>query len=117
MFVLEGHRFAAVVAQHGRYGVHRAALRAGLLFGSVGIDSENRSARTAIGAQVVQPFELAALALPVADRVLDELELRGLAKVSNREHRSEHGLKSGVLPFSRKQIHLQEPVIRLSLNL
>ena len=36
-------------------------------------------------AQVLEPLEVAALALPVADRVLHEVERTGLAEVGERE--------------------------------
>src|SRR6266404_803602 len=117
VLMLKGHRLAAVVAQHRRHRVHRAALGTGLLFGRVRIDAENGAARTAVGTQVIQPFELSALALPIADRVLDKLKLRGLAKVGDRKHGPEHSLKPRVLAFRRKQIHLKEAVVRLALNL
>src|SRR6187549_2514875 len=46
--------------------------------------------------QVVQARETAALALPVADRVLDELQRGVLAEIRDREHRLEHGLQPRV---------------------
>src|SRR5581483_9491127 len=66
---------------------------------------------------VVQPLQLAALALPVADRVLDELERRVLAEVADRKDRLEHRLKAGVLALARQPIHLQEALVRLLLDL
>src|SRR5258705_5808479 len=117
VLVLKRHRLAAVVAQHGRDRVHRAALRTGLLFRRIRIDAENGAARTAVGTQVIQPFELSAFALPIADRVLYKLQLRRLPKVCDRKHGPEHSLKPRVLAFRRKQIHLKEAVVRLALNL
>jgi len=116
MLVLERDRFAAVVAQHRRHGVHRAALRTRLLFGRVRVNPEDGPARPAIGAQMVKPFELSALALPISDRVLNEFQLRGFAKVGNRKHGPEDCLEPGVLAFRRKQIHLEEAVVRLTLD-
>jgi len=66
---------------------------------------------------VVQAFELSALTLPVANRVFDKLELRGLAKIGNRKYRSKHRLKAGVFALRWEQIHLQKAIVGLSLNL
>lgn len=115
--MLKRYRLAAVVAQHGGNRIARAALRTGLLFGGVRVYSEDRAARTAIGSQVIEPFELPALALPVSDRVFDELELRSLSKICNRKYRAEHRLETGVLALGRKKVHLKKAIIRLSLNL
>ena len=68
-------------------------------------------------AQVVQTGELAALAFPVADRVLDELERRVLAEVADRKDRLEDRLQAGVLALRRQTIHLQEALVRLPLDL
>ncbi len=67
--------------------------------------------------QVVQPGEPAALALPVADRVLDELERRVLAEVADGKYRLEHRLQAGVFAFRRQPVHLQEPLVGLLLDL
>src|SRR4029079_12186379 len=68
-------------------------------------------------AEVVQPLELAALALPVADRVLDELERRVLAEVADREDRLEYRLETRVLTLARQTVHLQETLVGLLLDL
>ena len=115
--MLKCYRLAAVVAKNRRYGVGGAALSAGLFFGGVRVDSENRAARTAVCAQVIKPLELSAFALPVTDRVLDKLELRGLPKIGYRKHGSEHRLETGVLALSRKKVHLEKAIVRLTLNL
>src|SRR5262249_35104801 len=77
------------------------------------IGDQRRAAVGARLAEMVQAGELAALALPVADRILDELERRVLAEVGNREHRLEDRLQARVLTFVRQPVHLQEPLIRL----
>jgi hypothetical protein len=78
---------------------------------------DNRSAAIATGgAQVMQALEVAALALPVADRVVHELELRHFAEILDRKHGREHRLKAAVLALARQQIHLQEPLIGLHLD-
>src|SRR5262249_46653794 len=68
-------------------------------------------------AEVVQPLQLAALALPVADRVLDELERRVLAEVADREHRLEDRLETRVLALARQTVHLQETLVGFLLEL
>src|SRR5947207_4144353 len=65
----------------------------------------------------MEPLQLAALALPVADRILDELERRVLAEVANRKHRLEHRLQAGVFALAGQTIHLQETLVRLLLDL
>src|SRR5262245_48663141 len=65
----------------------------------------------------MQAGELAALALPVADRILDELQRRVLAEVTDREHRLEHRLETRVLALARQTVHLQEALVRLLLDL
>src|SRR4029453_3208519 len=67
--------------------------------------------------QMVPSLQLAALALPVADRVLDELERRVLAEVADRKHRLEHRLETRVLALARQTVHLQEAFVRLLLDL
>src|SRR4029450_4812629 len=62
-------------------------------------------------------LELAALALPVADRILDELERRVLAEIADRKHRLEHRLQTRVLALARQTIHLQEAFVGLLLDL
>ncbi len=65
----------------------------------------------------MQPFQVAALALPVADRVIDELELAQPAEIGDRKHRVEHALQAGIFAFAGQQVHLQKPLIRFLLNL
>ena len=68
-------------------------------------------------AEVVQADEPAALALPVPDRVLDELERRVLAEVADREDRLEDRLQPRILALRGEQVHLQEALVGLPLNL
>src|SRR5262249_11581735 len=65
----------------------------------------------------VQPFQVAALALPVADRVIDKFEIADTAEIRDREYRVEDGLQTDVLALIGQQVHLQEPFIRLLLYL
>src|SRR5260370_15248445 len=66
--------------------------------------------------QVMQPFEVAALALPVSDRVVNKLELAQSPEIGDREDRIEHALQSGIFPLVRKKIHLQKPFVRFLLD-
>ncbi len=68
------------------------------------------------GAQVMQAFQVAALALPVADRKIHELKLRNVAEVGNRKHRLKHGLQPGVIALTGQAIHLQEAFVGALLD-
>ena len=82
-----------------------------------GIGDEGGPAVGARLAQVVQPDELAALALPVPDRVLDELERGVLPEVGDREDRLEHRLQAGVFALGRQAVHLEKALVRVLLDL
>ena len=94
-----------------------AAARAQHFPVAIRIGDQRRAAVAARLAQVLQALELAALALPVADRVLDELERRVLPEVADREDRLEHGLQTGVLALGGQPVHLQEAFVGLLLDL
>ena len=94
-----------------------AALAADDVLLAVRIGHQRQAAGLAGLAQVVQAGQLAALALPVPDRILDELERRVLAEVADREHRLEHRLQPLVLAFRGHPVHLQEALVRAALNL
>ena len=66
---------------------------------------------------MVQPLQVAALALPVADGIVHEFELRHFAEIPDRKHAGEHRLKAAVLALARQQIHLQKALIGLLLDL
>src|SRR5215204_796856 len=66
--------------------------------------------------QVMQGLQLAALALPVADGVLDELKRRVLAEIANRKYRFEHRLQTLVLALGGQAVHLQEALVALPLD-
>src|SRR5207248_2029608 len=83
----------------------------------VRIRDHRRAAVAARLAQMMQSLQLAALALPVADRVLDELERRVLAEVADGKHRFEHRLQTRVLALARQTVHLQEAFVGLLLDL
>ena len=66
---------------------------------------------------MVQALEVAALALPVADRVIDKFELAQTAEIGDRENAIENALETGIFTLARQQVHLQEPLIRFLLDL
>src|SRR5208283_5462154 len=95
---LQADWIAALVAEVGRIRVVRAAV-------------------VASGTEVVQAFQVSALALPVADGVVDELELRDVAEVGNRKHRLKHRLQSAIFALARQLVHLQKAFVGTLLNL
>ncbi len=113
---LHGDRIAALVAERRRVLVKCAALVADDVARLIWIGDNGRSAIAASGAQVMQAFQVAALALPVADRVVHELKLRHLAEILDRKHRREHGLQSAVIALARQEVHLQKTLIGLHLD-
>ena len=119
VFQLQAHGIAAAVAEGDDVLVERAAAVAQNVAGMerIGLDGRAASRVPASGAQVVQPFEVAALALPVADRVIDELQLAQAAEVRDRENAFENALQTRVVALARQQFHLQKALIRLLLNL
>src|SRR5208282_3201667 len=117
VFQLQRHRVAALVAEGGRVAVEGAALRADHVAGLVRVGDHGGAAGAAGGPQVMQAPQVSALALPVADGVVHEVELREPAEILDGEHRAEHGLQPGVLPLARQQVHLQEALVGALLDL
>ncbi len=66
---------------------------------------------------MIQPLKVAALALPVADGVLDEVQLRDVAEVGDRKDRLKHRLQAGIIAFARQGVHLQKAIVRTLLHL
>src|SRR5438067_1979067 len=114
---LQADGVAADVADVAARLVRFAAARAEHLAVAVRIRDQRRAAVAARLAQMMQSLQLAALALPVPDRVLDELERRVLAEVADREDRFEHRLETRVLALARQTVHLQEAFVGLLLDL
>ncbi len=116
---LQTDRVAALVAERDYVLVERAAVMAQHIAGVKWIGANGRAARrvAASGAQMVQAFQVAALALPVADRVVHELQLAHAAKIGDRKYRIENCLQTGIFPLIGEQVHLQEPLVRMFLNL
>ena len=75
------------------------------------IGDDGRTAILTSGAQVMQALQVAAFALPVADRVIDELKLRDVAEIADREHRLKYRLQAGVIALARQAVHLQETFV------
>ena len=117
IFQLQAHRIAALVAEVGRIRVVGAALRAQHVAGMKRIGDDRRTAVLASGAQVMQPLEVAALALPVADGVVHKLQLRDVAEIADREHRLKHRLQAGIVALAGQSVHLQETFVGALLNL
>ncbi len=117
--VLELHadRVAALFAKRRRVLIERAALGAEHVAGLVRIGDHRSAAIAAGGAQVVQPLQVAALALPVPDGVVHKVQLRKTAEILNRKHRGEHRLQTAILALGREQIHLKKSLVGFLLNL
>src|ERR1700730_8167870 len=114
---LQPDRIAALVAEVRGIGVVGAALRAQHVAGMKWVGDDGRTAILASGAQVMQAFQMAALALPVPDRVIHELQLGDVAEIADRKHRLKNSLQPGVVAFAGQTVHLQEAVIGALLNL
>ena len=114
---LQADRIAALVAEIRGVGVVGAALVAKHFARVERIGDHRCAAIAAGGAQMVQPFEVAALALPVADCVIDKLQLRNIAKIRDRKHGLKHRLQSCVVALAGEPVHLQEAVVGTLLHL
>src|SRR6185503_6915590 len=111
VFVLQTDRLTAVRAQLGTNGIESSANVAKRFAGTQRIDFDVGPATLTGGAQVLETFKIAALALPVTDLILDEIERGRFAKIRNRKYRLEDRLQAGADALFRQQIHLQEPVV------
>ena len=116
IFQLQRYRVAALVAERRRVLVERAALRAQHIAGLIRIGDHRSAAIPAGGAQVMQAAQVAALALPVADGVIHEIQLRESAEILDRKHRSKHRLQAPVFALAGQQVHLQKSLVGLLLN-
>jgi len=85
--------------------------------GVEGIRANGGAAAPAGRAKMVQPLQVAALAFPVADGIVDELEVADATEIRDRKHRVEDRLQADVLALVGQQIHLQEALIGRLLNL
>src|SRR5579864_2100257 len=116
---LQAHRIAALIAERNDVLVERAAVMAQHVAGMKWIRADGRAALriAASGAQVMQAFQVAAFALPVADRVIHEFQLAHATKIGDGKYRIENRLQARIFPLVGKQVHLQEPLVRLPLYL
>ena len=117
VFQLQAHRVAALVAERDHVLVERAAMVAEDVARVERVGADGGAAIPAGGAQVVQPLQVAALALPVADGIVHEFQVADAAEVRNREHRVEHRLQTDVLALVGQKIHLQKTLVGRLLNL
>ena len=115
-FDTQFHRAAAEFAPGIFNLVLCAAVPAAAAFRIVGTVDDRLAAFGTVGAEVIQPFQVAALALPVPDGVLHELQGGGAAKIVDGENRVEDSLQSHVFAFRWWNIHLQKAMVRFSLN-
>src|SRR5579864_3916919 len=86
---LQAHRVAALVAEVGRVGVVGAALLAEHVARVERIGDHRVAAITAGSTQVMETFQVAAFALPVADGEIDKGQLGDVAEIGD----GENGLK------------------------
>src|ERR1035437_2827556 len=110
-YLLQTHRVAALVAERDHVFVKRAAMMAQNVAGVEGVRADGGAATAAGRPQMVQPLQIAALAFPVADRVIDKFQIAHTAKIGDREHAVEYGLQANVLALIRQQVHLQKPLV------
>ncbi len=113
---LQADRIAALVTEVGNVLVVRSALVAEHITWKERISDYHGAAMRAGGTQVMETLEVAALALPVADGVVDEVQLRNAAEVSNGENRNKHRLQPRVITLVGQLIHLQKALIGASLH-
>ena len=112
---LQRDRVSALVAESRRVLIERAALGAKHVACLIRIRHYRSAAIPARCAQVMEPAQVSALALPVADRVVHEIQLRQSAEILYRKYGRKHRLQAGVFALARQQIHLQEALVRLLL--
>ncbi len=113
---LQADRVAALGAEVRSIGVVGSAIAAEHIASMERIGDYGVSAITAGGAQVMQPLQVAAFALPVADGVIHEIKLGNITKIGNGEHGGKHGLQSGLLALAGQPVHLQKTLVGALLD-
>src|SRR5271170_848989 len=110
---LQCHRIATTVAERNDVLIECAALVAQNIAGVERIGSDLRSTvRIAANrTKMMQAFQVAALALPVADRIIDKLQLAQATEIGYREDGTKNALQTTVFTFLGEQVHLQEALI------
>jgi hypothetical protein len=59
----------------------------------------------------MQSLQIAAFTLPVADGVIDELELAQTTEIRDRKNGAEYTFETGIFALLRQQVHLQKALI------
>ena len=108
---LQAHGIAALIAEVWSVRVVSAAFVAEHIARMKRVGDDSRSAILASGAQVMQALKVSALALPVADCIINELKLRDVAEIGDRKHRLKYRLQSAVVAFAGQAVHLQEALV------
>ena len=67
-------------------------------------------------AQVVQPLQVPAFALPVADGEVNKIKLRNAPEIGDGKYRHEDRLQPRVVPLIGQLVHLQETLIGAPLH-
>ena len=118
VFQLQADRIAALVAERDDVAVERAAVVAEDVarMERIGLDRGAARGFRQVDRRWCRPFQIAALAFPVADGIIDELQLADAAEIGNREDRSENRLQTDVFTLVRQKIHLQELLVRILLH-
>src|SRR5581483_5635077 len=95
--------------------VERAAMMTENIAGVERVGTDGRAATAARRPQMVQTFQIAALALPISDRVVDEFQFAHSAEIRNRKYGIEHRLQTDIFTLIGQKIHLQKSLVRLFL--
>jgi hypothetical protein len=66
---------------------------------------------------MMQAFQVAALAFPVADGEIHERQFGNVPEIRNGENRLKNGLQSAVVSLAGQLVHLQKAVIGTLLHL
>ncbi len=114
---LQPDGLVAGFASHRGVLVEVAALQAVDLAVAPRVGDQGGPAERAGTPKLVEPHQAAALALPVPDRVVHELEGAVLPEVGDREDALEHGLQARVLAFPGQHPHLEEALVGVLLDL
>ena len=114
---LQPDRLVAGLAGDGVVLVEVAALRAVDLAVPARVVDDRGRAERAGPPELVEPHEAPALALPVPDRVVHELERAVLPQVGDREDALEDRLQPRVLAVLGEDAHLQEALVGVLLDL
>jgi hypothetical protein len=117
VFQLQAHGVAALVAKCDDVPVEGAAMLAQHVSGVERVRADGCAALAAGGPQVVETFEIAALAFPVADGIIHELQLAHAAEIGNGKDGTENRLQADVVALVGEQVHLQKPLVGLLLYL